>query len=609
MEKQENRFKRQLALVFDDDLRTKPLKWNNYVDIAIIAVILLSTVSVFMTTFAISPGTEKALKGFDLFVQIFFTVEVSLRIWAADQIDEKYRGFWGRVRYCFSFYGLIDFLATYPLWLGVFFPTVLLQAFRVLRVMRLFRVFRYMKAFRFLGEAFDNKKRELLVSLEFLAVLTVVLSFILYLVEHDANPEMVGDGWKSIVWAFAKYIGDPGKIADMPLVTPAGQVIAFLVGVMGIAIFAVPIGLLSAGFAEAVEKDARTAELAGFRKSMRKAFRRYSTRTLQEYLESRPEGMDERFRTVYAVPQRKPVAQLQVRQGLTMDDIIETCREFPEYRLKNLAAAISQEDMAGDRLVVEYFPVGERKYGCYISRGSNVTIVSPASYSEVGIGWFTYYLALFGGFNYISKEIEVDESELDSFFNLAKEPLYNGMTRSQIESGKDRGEDYKEAVEVLEKKQAHRREFLRDLKEASRAEWMIMMTQHIKNSNNQVDFHFADTLKDGSRSTVDDQETYARFKEEFAGKMKERFGMETLVHSTRYPLVKKNLGYVIRGEEGLDSRANTFVLRPSSDLVNFNSSKLSVAYEMAMLISAHFDGGRGPREEDIRNLKRSGFGF
>ena len=179
MEKQENRFKRQLALVFDDDLRTKPLKWNNYVDIAIIAVILLSTVSVFMTTFAISPGTEKALKGFDLFVQIFFTVEVSLRIWAADQIDEKYRGFWGRVRYCFSFYGLIDFLATYPLWLGVFFPTVLLQAFRVLRVMRLFRVFRYMKAFRFLGEAFDNKKRELLVSLEFLTVLTVVLSFIL----------------------------------------------------------------------------------------------------------------------------------------------------------------------------------------------------------------------------------------------------------------------------------------------------------------------------------------------------------------------------------------------------------------------------------------------
>ena len=51
-------------------------------DIAIILVIVLSTVSVFLTTFPLSPAWEKALRVFDLFVQIFFTIEVSLRIWA-----------------------------------------------------------------------------------------------------------------------------------------------------------------------------------------------------------------------------------------------------------------------------------------------------------------------------------------------------------------------------------------------------------------------------------------------------------------------------------------------------------------------------------------------
>lgn len=258
-------FKKQLAMVFDDDLKTRPLRWNNYVDIVIIAVIILSTVSVFLTTFQVSPVVEKVNRWFDWFVLIFFTIEVSLRIWAADEIDPKYKGFTGRVRYCLSFYGLVDFVATYPLWLGVFCPSMfmggrLLQIFRVLRVARLFRVFRYMKAFRFLGEAFDSKKREMLVSMEFIVVITVVLSFILYLVEHDSNPEMIGDGWKSIVWSFAKYIGDPGKIADTPLMTTAGHIIAFLVGIMGIAFFAVPIGLLTAGLSETIEKDKKEEE-------------------------------------------------------------------------------------------------------------------------------------------------------------------------------------------------------------------------------------------------------------------------------------------------------------------------------------------------------------
>lgn len=161
-----DKFKKNLALVFADDLHTRPLRWNNYVDIAIIAMIVLSTVSVFLTTFTLSSAWEKAIKVFDWIVQIFFTVEVSLRIWAADEIDPKYKGFWGRVRYCFSFYGLVDFLTTYPVLLGMACPTLMLstklfQVFRVLRVARLMRVFRYVPAFRFLGEAVSSKKKEM----------------------------------------------------------------------------------------------------------------------------------------------------------------------------------------------------------------------------------------------------------------------------------------------------------------------------------------------------------------------------------------------------------------------------------------------------------------
>ena len=101
-------FKKQLARVFDNDLRTK--QWENYVDYAIIGLIIISTLSVFISTFEISPLCEKVLNIIDIVTVITFTIEVTLRIWAADEISANYKGFWGRIRYCFSFYGLVDIL-------------------------------------------------------------------------------------------------------------------------------------------------------------------------------------------------------------------------------------------------------------------------------------------------------------------------------------------------------------------------------------------------------------------------------------------------------------------------------------------------------------------
>ena len=386
-----NTIKRQLALVFDEDFRTRPLKWNNHVDFVIIGMIVLSTVAVFLETFPISDGFRRALKVFDWIVQIFFTIEVSLRIWAADEIDPKYKGFWGRVRYCFSFYGLIDFLATYPVWLGFAFPAMMsrgiVQGFRVLRVARLFRVFRYMNASRFLGQAFRSKKKEMLVSLEFLAVITIVLSFILYLVEHDSNPEMLKDGWRSIVWSFAKYIGDPGKIADTPLSTTAGQIIAFLVGILGIAIFAVPIGLLSSGFSEAVEEDKKIGQ------------RKKNAAKLQNLFVRR---MDRPTR-YQVVPQFVPFTDIKVKANLSEEEILEAVAHGSGFRVINTASTIPAKNNPTDRMAVEHFLVN-RSYGCCLDRQSKVTIISTSSHDNPLVGNFSYYLAKLGGFNYVSRE-------------------------------------------------------------------------------------------------------------------------------------------------------------------------------------------------------------
>ena len=175
---QVQKFKQSLSKVFDDNLHTK--KWHNIVDYIIIGLIIISTLEVFLSTYTgIVERYGRWLSFVDYFTTVFFTIEVSLRIWCADLIDEKYKGIKGRLRYCFSFYGFIDIISTYPFYLH-FFMKVPYAALKVLRIARLLRVFRYMKAFRMLSKALRSKKDEMVVSLQFLAIITLILSFILF---------------------------------------------------------------------------------------------------------------------------------------------------------------------------------------------------------------------------------------------------------------------------------------------------------------------------------------------------------------------------------------------------------------------------------------------
>ena len=379
-------FKQELARVFDDNLRTK--QWQNYVDYAIIGLIILSTIEVFLSTYdGIVEKYGIWLKVVDYFTTAFFTIEVSLRIWCADLIDDKYKGFLGRLRYCFSFYGLIDILSTYPFYLHFFMPMPYV-ALKALRIARLLRVFRYMKAFNVLSRAMRAKKDEMWVSVQFLTIVTLILSFVLFFVEHEAQPEVYNNGWKSVLWAFAQYIGDPGNFADTPPITFIGRVIACIIGVLGIAIFAVPAGLIGSAFSEVMEKDERKEKSEGWAERLHLAFERKL---------DRPTGFQ-------IVPRYVSIVEIQARLGLKEDEILDAVAISDKFRLINLSSTATQEEQVTDLLAVEHFPVNTI-YGQCIDRHSKVTIFSPSNIVDPIIGWWAYYLAKIGGFNYVSREV------------------------------------------------------------------------------------------------------------------------------------------------------------------------------------------------------------
>ena len=395
--------KHELNRVFDDDLRTK--QWHNYVDYAIIGLIVLSTIEVFLSTYdGIVARYGKWLHFIDYFTTIFFTIEVTLRIWCADLTDEKYKGFWGRIRYCFSFYGLIDILSTYPFYLN-FFIKVPYVAMKALRIARLLRVFRYMKAFNILSRAIRSKKQEMVVSLQFLAIVTLILSFVLFFVEHAAQPEVYDNGWTSVVWAFAQYIGDPGGFADTPPITLTGRLIACIIGILGIAIFAVPAGLIGSAFTDVMDEDKEEEYINGNIHKITRMFKFIK---------------DQQHTGLFYVPRYFPIDTILTRKFIPHVDVIKAVEVSDCFHLYNLAQSVNQQDEPEDKIVVLNYKKNT-PYGCCIDRGSNVTIVFTSGFTEPMTGWFAYHIAKLGGFNYVAKEVEPDPDNPTTYYNIHDE--------------------------------------------------------------------------------------------------------------------------------------------------------------------------------------------
>ena len=115
--------------------------------------------------------------------------------------------------------------------------------------------------------------------------------------------------------------------------------IACIVGVLGIAIFAVPAGLIGSGFVEVIEAD-RKAE---------------KDKANVEKLRQRFKFAQCRYTKFIRTPQYVSLATIQEKTLMTNEDIFDAIASSEEFRLKNLAKTRPIEERPSDKLVVEHF--------------------------------------------------------------------------------------------------------------------------------------------------------------------------------------------------------------------------------------------------------------
>ena len=185
---------------------------------------------------------------------VIFTAEYLLRLWVAPLTPQYSKPISGRLKYFFTPLAIVDLIAILPAILPLIFPMDL-RVVRFLRVFRLFRLLkmnRYVESLNTLDDVVRAKKEELLVMLAMIAMLLLFSSSLMYLVEHEAQPDKFPDIPSAMWWGMATLttVG----YGDVFPITGIGKLLGGFVALLGIGMFALPAGLLASGFAEEIRR-------------------------------------------------------------------------------------------------------------------------------------------------------------------------------------------------------------------------------------------------------------------------------------------------------------------------------------------------------------------
>jgi len=230
---------------------------SNIIDGIIVFLIIINVLIIFLDTFQdIRNFILPLYKYIDIFSIIIFSIEYILRVWTSDLISlyKNKSPIKARFKYIFSPKAIIDMISL----LSFYLPLFSFNNFRILRIVRLVRILsllkvnRYSKAMVTLGKVIKNKSIQLISSFFIVSVLIIFASLLMYYIENEAQPGTFDNAFSSLWWAIATLttVG----YGDIYPVTIIGKILGIFISLMGIAIIAIPTGIISAGFIEQIDE-------------------------------------------------------------------------------------------------------------------------------------------------------------------------------------------------------------------------------------------------------------------------------------------------------------------------------------------------------------------
>ena len=211
-----------------------------------VLIVLNAAAAVVGTNAGLEERFGRPLLWFECGSVFIFTAEYLARLWSCTT-DHRYAGRFGRLRYLCSLLAVIDLLSIAPFFL-YFLPVDLrtLRLVRLIRIGRLIRLREYHTALDAIRTVVLAQRRELFLCVVLFLMLTLISGSVIYYCENAAQPDKFPDVPTALSWAIGTLTASAS--ADAQPVTAAGRACAWVISIMGILMFALPTGIVSAGF-------------------------------------------------------------------------------------------------------------------------------------------------------------------------------------------------------------------------------------------------------------------------------------------------------------------------------------------------------------------------
>lgn len=209
-------------------------------DKSMIVIICISIIPLFFKTAA------PIFTIIDIATAAIFIVDYILRFITAD-FKYKKHSITSFIRYPFSIFAIIDVLSILPVFLPLNAGLKLFRLLRLGKALRTLKFLRYSRSFNIIIKVIHNQ-RDSLAAVCYLAFGYVLLSA---LIMYSVEPESFENFFYAVYWSVITLttVG----YGDIYPVSVIGRIVSMLSSFMGIAIVALPTGIITAGFMSELE--------------------------------------------------------------------------------------------------------------------------------------------------------------------------------------------------------------------------------------------------------------------------------------------------------------------------------------------------------------------
>ena len=218
--------------------------------------ILIAIIAIMASTFEEMKPYHVLLFSITYISSFVFLIEYVLRIFSAPALYPDLSNIKARLKYTFSFYGFVDFVAILPCIMTYFlWNTSAIHAVVLPYIFTIFKLIRHSRSFRLIGKVLSSVKSELATAYTACMILVCFSAILMYYIERDAQPEVfknVGDGiwWSVVAFTTTGY-------GDIYPITPLGKLLGIIISMVGVAVIALPTGIVGSAFVNIMQEHTR----------------------------------------------------------------------------------------------------------------------------------------------------------------------------------------------------------------------------------------------------------------------------------------------------------------------------------------------------------------